>query len=97
VPIVVGGLLEWFGRRRDAGEESRASPPSQPSQKGILFSSGVVAGEALVGVGVAMLIGLDIKGPALAFEWRDGLSLAAAISIVGVFAAATRTSRGSNA
>ncbi len=94
VPIVVGGLIEWAGRRRVSTEftkASSASQPSQPSQRGILFASGVVAGEALVGVGVAMLIGLGIEGPSLSFTWSGTLSLAAAIAVVGIFAAACRS------
>jgi len=96
VPIVVGGLIEWAGRRRRAkGDESpvvsRSLEAPKPSQKGILFASGVVAGEALVGVGIAMLIGLDIRGPELAFNWSGTLSLAAAIAIVAIFASASRS------
>jgi putative OPT family oligopeptide transporter len=84
VPIVVGGLIEWAGRRRvSAGS-------SDPTQRGILFASGVVAGEALVGVGIAMLIGLGIEGSNPTFAWRGELSLAAAIAVVALFAAACR-------
>jgi uncharacterized oligopeptide transporter (OPT) family protein len=92
VPIVVGGLIEWAGRRRASTESARRSQPSQPqpSQKGILFASGVVAGEALVGVGVAMLIGLGIDGPSFSFAGSGALSLAAAIGVIGIFAAACR-------
>ena len=103
VPIVVGGLIEWFGRRGHAPDPAESSPASEPtqtsssspispaSQKGILFASGVVAGEALVGVGIAMLIGLDLQGPDLASAWSGKLSLMAAIAIVGVFAVASRS------
>lgn len=94
VPIVVGGLIEWAGRRHVSTEftkASSASQPSPPSQRGILFASGVVAGEALVGVGIAMLIGLGIEGPSLSFTWSGTLSLAAAIAVVGIFAAACRS------
>ncbi len=85
VPIVVGGLIEWAGRRRASAESS------EPTQRGILFASGVVAGEALVGVGVAMLIGLGIEGPNVTFAWSGELSLAAAITVVALFAAACRS------
>ena len=87
VPIVVGGLIEWAGRRRASTESASQSPPSQ---QGILFASGVVAGEALVGVGVAMLIGLGISGPSLSFAGSGALSLATAILVIGVFAVACR-------
>jgi len=84
VPIVVGGLIEWAGRRRQA--ESTTSS----TQKGILFASGVVAGEALVGVGIAMLIGSGIDGPDLGFAPNGMVSLFAALAVVGVFAMASR-------
>ncbi len=87
VPIVVGGLIEWAGRRRASTESARQT---LPSQQGILFASGVVAGEALVGVGVAMLIGLGIDGPSFSFAGSGALSLAAAIGVIGIFAAACR-------
>jgi putative OPT family oligopeptide transporter len=93
VPIVVGGLIEWAGRRRTSAARttnSQSSRSSQPSQRGILFASGVVAGEALVGVGVAMLIGLGIAGPSLSSRWSGTLSLVAAIAVVGIFAIASR-------
>jgi len=90
VPIVIGGLIEWVGRRRASIDRAK---PSRPSQRGILFASGVVAGEALVGVGVAMLIGLGISGPDLSFPWTGMLSLVAAIAVVGIFAAASRPER----
>jgi len=82
VPIVIGGLIEWAGRRR-AGTE--------PSQRGILFASGVVAGEALVGVGVALLIGFGIDGPEIALASPGAWSLAAAIAVVAIFASACRS------
>lgn len=87
VPIVVGGLIEWAVRRRAS---TKSSPASPPAQRGILFASGVVAGEALVGVGVAMLIGFGIEGPEPSFAWKGALSLVAALSIVGIFAMACR-------
>ncbi|MEM1448412.1 MAG: oligopeptide transporter, OPT family [Planctomycetota bacterium] len=50
-PILLGGILSWIvlrGSKTDEERESRA-------QRGVLFSSGVIAGEALVGVGLAGL------------------------------------------
>jgi putative OPT family oligopeptide transporter len=84
VPIVVGGLVEWSGRRR------RELDPGDSAQRGILFASGVVAGEALVGVGVAMLIGMGIKGPGLGFEAGGASSFLGALVIVSLFFAACR-------
>lgn len=50
-PILLGGILSWMmlrGAKTEAEQEARA-------QRGVLFSSGVIAGEALVGVGLAGL------------------------------------------
>ncbi len=86
IPIVVGGLVEWAGRRRSA-------PGTRPlPERGILFASGVVAGEALVGVGIALLLGLRLGRPDGSHPWMGLTSLIAAIGIVWVFARACRPS-----
>jgi putative OPT family oligopeptide transporter len=84
VPIVVGGLIEWLGRRR--ADISTA----KPGQRGILFASGVVAGEALVGVGIAMLIGAGVSMPETPMNFGQPFSLLAALAIVGLFFVACR-------
>jgi putative OPT family oligopeptide transporter len=84
VPIVVGGLIEWFGRKR------AASASRTEAQRGILFASGVVAGEALVGVGIAMAIGGGFEPLSLGTSWKGPLSLLAAVLVVAVFFAASR-------
>jgi putative OPT family oligopeptide transporter len=86
IPIVAGGLIEWAGRRRT---HARA-PESAPAERGVLFSSGVVAGEALVGVGVAMYIGFGGTPLDLGFGYTEGLSVAVALGILWLFQRATR-------
>jgi putative OPT family oligopeptide transporter len=84
VPIFAGGLIEWWGRRgRDADQPA-------PAHRGVLFSSGVVAGEALVGVGVALLVGLGFSALELQFAGTGALSLAAALLVVWIFQRGTR-------
>jgi len=85
VPIFAGGLLEWIGRR------GRATADSETGHNGILFSSGVVAGEALVGVGVAMLMGMGIGSGNFDFEAKGWLSFAAALLILWMFWRGTRS------
>ena len=55
IPILIGGLLaHWYARK---------TPPAQQHdklQRGVLFSSGVIAGEALTAVGIAGLAALVV-------------------------------------
>jgi putative OPT family oligopeptide transporter len=46
-PIFVGGLLAWIVSRRRGGEAEH--------ERGTLFASGLVAGDALMGIGISML------------------------------------------
>jgi putative OPT family oligopeptide transporter len=84
VPIFAGGVVEWWGRR------GRVSAHRGPAQRGVLFSSGVVAGEALVGVGVALLVGLGYAADGFDFRGIGALSLAAAFVVLLVFWRGTR-------
>ncbi len=54
-PIFVGGLVKWFVSRKNksAEEESEAGP-------GALFSSGLIAGGAITGIIIAILLGTTI-------------------------------------
>jgi putative OPT family oligopeptide transporter len=84
VPIFAGGLLEWWGRRGRSGADRG------PAQRGVLFSSGVVAGEALVGVGVAVLVGFGYAAGGIDFRGIGVLSVAAAFVILWIFWRGTR-------
>ena len=53
VGVMVGGLVRWARAGIDA-EESGEDP-------GVLFSSGLIAGEALIGIGFAILASLKIS------------------------------------
>jgi len=54
-PIFIGGLVKWFvdRRKKNEKEESEIGP-------GALFSSGLIAGGALTGILIAVLIGTPI-------------------------------------
>jgi len=73
LPIMTGALVYHFVQKTSSGETLKLR-----EEKGILFSSGLVAGDALVGVLIAFLIGI----PALnrIFEslplagWLDGFA-----------------------
>jgi hypothetical protein len=54
-PIFIGGLVKWFvdTKKNSKAEESEIGP-------GALFSSGLIAGGALTGILVAILIGTPV-------------------------------------
>ena len=98
-PILIGGILAHLVARGTEGAETE-----RVVHRGVLFSSGVIAGEALLGVGVAGLaVGREKLNELLPFEWSSvpidlGLSdhavhintIVAAVLAVVVFAVATR-------
>jgi putative OPT family oligopeptide transporter len=84
VPILAGGLVEWWGRR------DRALAARGRADRGVLFSSGVVAGEALVGVGVAFVVGLGLRPGVWEYASKGAASLALAILALAIFWFATR-------
>jgi len=53
MPVFLGGLLRrWVERRRGAGDPSREAQESDPAK---LLSAGFIAGEGMMGVGIAIL------------------------------------------
>ncbi|MDX1942248.1 MAG: oligopeptide transporter, OPT family [Saprospiraceae bacterium] len=57
-PIFVGGLIKWFvDRKNKTTEESEVGP-------GALFSSGLIAGGAITGIIIAILLGTTIGSAA---------------------------------
>ena len=83
VPMMLGGVIEWWGRRGDRA-------PAKLAQRGVLFSSGVIAGEALVGVGIAFLVGVGLVGDGFEFAGKGSLSLVAAGFVLWIFQRGTR-------
>jgi len=68
VPVFLGGLLRRFLERRAATEEQRA----ERREKGILFGSGLVGGEGLMGVAVAAVAFYTKKAPAgVGADWGE--------------------------
>ncbi|MEP7242998.1 MAG: oligopeptide transporter, OPT family [Gammaproteobacteria bacterium] len=60
VPIFVGGVLSWYAQRRllagMGGIKPSAEEVERLTRKGMLFAAGLITGEALVGVAVAVAI-----------------------------------------
>ncbi len=66
-PIFVGGLVYWLIRKMSAGEVFK-----RQEDKGILYGSGLVAGDALVGIGIVLVLsflGGVLKSP-LEDKWQ---------------------------
>lgn len=76
-PIFVGGLIRWFFEKKKAckSEDERKTM----IDKGILYSSGMIAGEGLVGIALAVLAVIQIKGQTLA----DIINLGAPLGNIG--------------
>ena len=66
VPMMLGGLLRWFLEKR---KYSSDKVKANVVQSGVLYSSGLIAGEGIVGILLAVLaiipIGVDEKGVTL--------------------------------
>lgn len=86
VPVYLGGLLRHFAEKTAANEEEAV----ERREKGVLFGSGLVGGEGLLGVGIAFIAGYLGKPPqGLGVEWAGaaGPWLAAALfaGLIGLF------------
>ena len=57
VPIMIGGLIRWVFDKNKNSKES--------VEKGILYSSGLIAGEGLVGIILAVLAVIPFKNGVL--------------------------------
>lgn len=58
VPIFLGGLLAWFGDRmlKRSGRAATPEDAERMARKGMLFAAGVITGEALMGIVIAIPI-----------------------------------------
>lgn len=87
IPILIGGLLAYFYSRGKPAEDH-----DRILHRGVLFSSGVIAGEALTAVGIAALAAFGLS--ALDFELSPmtttALSIGTALFVVLLFSIWTR-------
>jgi putative OPT family oligopeptide transporter len=72
VPILLGGMVAWFvqraQRRREWGSgEAAEEARKEIEQRGMLISSGLITGEALVGIAMAVPIVISGRADVLAF------------------------------
>ncbi len=86
LPIFLGGVARWQAERRQTA--APATPSAEPARAidgGVLFASGLVAGEGLAGVAIAGARGaLGLAAPAAVFPgWIAGsLGVAAAATVL---------------
>ncbi len=79
LPIAAGGLIESLSRHGRAQADGRAA------QSVVLFASGAVAGEALVGVGLAFLVVIGVGRLDWGGSWQTLGGALAALSVVYAF------------
>ncbi len=95
VPIFLGGLLSWFVERRLGGAKTEEEH-GRIHRKGMLFAAGLITGEALMGIFIAIPIVVTERGDALSlpdslhFGGWLGLALLAFIAMLLYRAAVKR-------
>lgn len=83
VPVFLGGVLRWWIEKRSGNEDER----SERRERGILFGSGLVGGEGLLGVliaGAALSLGRAPEG--VGYEWAGGGAQLVALLAFGLMA-----------
>ena len=80
-PIVIGGLINHFLTRQETAPEEI----EKKSRRGVLFSSGIIAGEALTGVGLALLASMSIVKPEWDIPYTTVLTFVGVALFLGYF------------
>jgi len=93
VPIFLGGLLAWLCDRalKASGRVTTPEDAERLARKGMLFAAGVITGEALMGIVIAIPIVVAGRPDVLALpaEYRIGQSVAGellGLAVLGVLA-----------
>ncbi len=70
VPVFFGGLLRHFAEKRSASDDEAA----ERRERGVLFGSGLVGGEGLLGVAIAGVAAATSKAPeGFGYAWAGAL------------------------
>ena len=84
VPMMLGGLLRWYLEKRKYASEKEKD---NTVQSGVLYSSGLIAGEGIVGILLAVLavipMGLNAEGKTLYLSDKINLSEIFSIGNIG--------------
>ncbi len=86
VPILIGGAAYRYvdQRSRRAGDSPELR--EKKIHKGLLFSSGLVAGEAIGGILIAILVVSNMKMPLLPSSWTESGPVIEVVSLAALFA-----------
>jgi putative OPT family oligopeptide transporter len=80
VPIFLGGALAWFAERalKASGRVTTPEEAERMARRGMLFAAGVITGEALMGIVIAIPIVIAGRADVLALPaaWRIGQTAA---------------------
>ena len=77
MPIFIGGILAWLVKRRSA--ELDEEQWTRREGLGLLVASGLITGEALMGVLVALLAGAGVALPLM-----TGIGVAPVLGLLGL-------------
>ena len=86
VPILIGGAAYRFVdlRSRKSGDSDELR--EKKIYQGLLFSSGLVAGEAIGGILIAILVVSNMKMPLMPSSWTNSGALIELVSLAALFA-----------
>ena len=79
IPIFIGGILAWLVKRQSSAHSEKYQQKCENT--GLLIASGLITGEALMGVIVALMAGAGIAIP-----FMTNFSLAPLLSLLGLTA-----------
>ncbi len=92
-PIFVGGVVSYFIEKSAKGNQGLIT---EKKEKGVLLSSGLIAGEGLMGVVIAMYAFTTGSKPGgLGIDLGEGVALIAFLALIGYLVLKTRTSKNS--
>ena len=87
-PIIFGGFVHYFVARRSVARGDSPETRQAVIHRGLLFPSGLVAGEAIMGILIAILVVAQLDIPLLK-GWTEGglavdlVSLAGLVAVIG--------------
>ncbi len=81
-PVFAGGCLRALVERRSARDNENEETARSQTEQGVLFGSGLIAGEGVMGIGIALVaLLLGRRPPGLGFELTG--TAGAAVSLAG--------------